>query len=82
MRLPRRVPWASISELDEVCSWIYANQGDPDLQISALNRVSSPPFLRINLTSVLAVSLESNVVFTPRSRVRPEPIGRRSTRQR
>ena len=39
MRLPRRVPWASLAELDEVCSWIYADEHDMDAKIRAINRV-------------------------------------------
>ena len=42
MRLPRRVPWASLAELDQVCNWIYADENDLDAKILALNRVSAP----------------------------------------
>lgn len=40
MRLPRRVPWASLSELDEVCSWIYTDETDLEAKVRAVNRVS------------------------------------------
>lgn len=40
MRLPRRVPWANIAELDQVCAWIYDDENDLDAKIRALNRVS------------------------------------------
>lgn len=40
MRLPRRVPWASLAELDQVCSWIYADENDLDAKVRAINRVS------------------------------------------
>ncbi|KAI0697141.1 Las1-like-domain-containing protein [Cytidiella melzeri] len=41
MRLPRRVPWASLAELDQVCSWIYADENDLDAKILAINRLSA-----------------------------------------
>ncbi|KAH8086651.1 Las1-domain-containing protein [Cristinia sonorae] len=41
MRLPRRVPWASLSELDEVCSWIYTDESDIDAKVLAVNRLSA-----------------------------------------
>lgn len=39
MRLPRRVPWASIAELDQVCSWIYTDERDLETNLLAINRV-------------------------------------------
>jgi ribosomal biogenesis protein LAS1 len=39
MRLPRRVPWASITELDEVCSWIFGDDCDIQSQTLAVQRV-------------------------------------------
>lgn len=39
MRLPRRVPWASIAELDQVCAWIYTDERDIETNILAINRV-------------------------------------------
>jgi ribosomal biogenesis protein LAS1 len=39
MRLPRRVPWANISELDQLCFWIFADEGDLEAKQFALNRV-------------------------------------------
>ena len=41
MRLPRRVPWAYIGELEQVCSWIYVDEEDLGTKILAINRVSS-----------------------------------------
>ena len=41
MRLPRRVPWASPAELDQLCNWIYADELDVDAKIFALQRVSA-----------------------------------------
>jgi hypothetical protein len=40
MRLPRRVPWASIAELDEVCTYIYSSDADDRSKRAAVNRVS------------------------------------------
>ena len=39
MRLPRRVPWTSLSELDQVCAWIYADEHDLYTKTLAINRV-------------------------------------------
>lgn len=41
MRLPRRVPWASIGELEQLCGWIYADENDYQGKTMAINRVSS-----------------------------------------
>lgn len=41
MRLPRRVPWAYVGELEQVCSWIYADEEDLETKTLAINRVSS-----------------------------------------
>ena len=41
MKLPRRVPWVSISELDHVCSWIFADNSDTVSKTLAVNRVCS-----------------------------------------
>lgn len=39
MQLPRRVPWASITELDEVCAWIYTEESDYLAKELAVQRV-------------------------------------------
>ncbi|KAJ3575915.1 hypothetical protein NP233_g798 [Leucocoprinus birnbaumii] len=41
MRLPRRVPWTSISELDQVCAYIYTDEHDLDAKVLAINRLSA-----------------------------------------
>ncbi|KAF8557355.1 Las1-domain-containing protein [Imleria badia] len=41
MRLPRRVPWAYVGELEQVCSWIYADEEDLGAKIPAINRLSA-----------------------------------------
>ncbi|KAL4080056.1 Las1-like-domain-containing protein [Scleroderma yunnanense] len=41
MRLPRRIPWAHIGELDQVCSWIFTDEEDIEAKILAVNRLSA-----------------------------------------
>jgi len=41
MRLPRRVPWTAVAELDQICSWIFADENDLDTKVLAINRVST-----------------------------------------
>ncbi|KAF8845460.1 Las1-domain-containing protein [Paxillus ammoniavirescens] len=41
MRLPRRVPWAHIGELEQICSWIYADEEDLEAKTLATNRLSA-----------------------------------------
>lgn len=40
MRLPRRVPWASLAELEQLCASIYGDENDIEAKIFAINRVS------------------------------------------
>ncbi|KAF8577862.1 Las1-domain-containing protein [Ramaria rubella] len=39
MRLPKRVPWSSPSELEQVYSWIYASEEDATSKTLAVNRL-------------------------------------------
>ncbi|KAH6916792.1 Las1-like-domain-containing protein [Coprinopsis sp. MPI-PUGE-AT-0042] len=41
MRLPRRVPWASIGELEQICGWIYADENDYHAKTMAINRLAA-----------------------------------------
>ncbi|KAL1738419.1 Las1-like protein, partial [Schizophyllum fasciatum] len=41
MRLPRRVPWASVGELEELCGWIYNDRSDVDAHKTALARIAA-----------------------------------------
>ncbi|KAF5377178.1 hypothetical protein D9615_006336 [Tricholomella constricta] len=73
MRLPRRVPWASLSELEQLCSWIYTDENDVDAKVLAVNRLSAwrattylPHALESTL-SILAVILQDNVQAAPSS---------------
>lgn len=42
MRLPRRVPWARVDDLEQVCSWIFTDEHDVQTKILAINKVSVP----------------------------------------
>ncbi|KAF9569854.1 Las1-domain-containing protein [Agrocybe pediades] len=41
MRLPRRVPWSSLAELEQLCSAIYTDEHDIDSKIYAINKISA-----------------------------------------
>ncbi|KAL1663979.1 Las1-like-domain-containing protein [Schizophyllum commune] len=41
MRLPRRVPWASVGELEQLCGWIYNDRNDVDAHKMALARLAA-----------------------------------------
>ncbi|EJF58409.1 Las1-domain-containing protein [Dichomitus squalens LYAD-421 SS1] len=41
MRLPRRVPWESIAELEQVCSWIFADEADLNAKQRAIDRLAA-----------------------------------------
>ncbi|KAA1468458.1 Las1-domain-containing protein [Dentipellis sp. KUC8613] len=41
MRLPRRTPWASLTELDQLCSWVYTDENDWDSKTLAVQRLSA-----------------------------------------
>ena len=43
MQLPRRVPWASPSELEQLCSWIYSDETDLRSKQLAVDKVTGPP---------------------------------------
>ncbi|KAF8640922.1 hypothetical protein AX17_000570 [Amanita inopinata Kibby_2008] len=64
MRLPRRVPWASLSQLDLLCSWIYAD--DAGSKLLAIHRLSAwratshlPHALDSTLALLVAITLDS-----------------------
>lgn len=74
MRLPRRVPWASLAELDQVCSWIYADENDLDTKVLAINRVRkthrSTKFMSVsNFFPIPARSVEGDDLDSSCSRV-------------
>ncbi|TFK93050.1 Las1-domain-containing protein [Polyporus arcularius HHB13444] len=41
MQLPRRVPWESLAELEQVCSWIYSDENDLEAKQHAVNRLAA-----------------------------------------
>lgn len=60
MRLPRRVPWQDLSELEQICGWIYADESDFDAKQRAVNRVRRAHRFRKPFPfTVLDSSLES-----------------------
>ena len=58
MRTPRRVPWSSLSELEQVCNWIYNDDHDLEAKLSAVNRVSFIHSLLRKLPSHLSHSVD------------------------
>ncbi|KIY46766.1 Las1-domain-containing protein, partial [Fistulina hepatica ATCC 64428] len=67
MRLPRRVPWASVSELEQICAWIYDDPNDVVTKTLAINRLSawrnitSLPHALESVLSLLSVILHDTV---------------------
>lgn len=43
MQLPRRVPWSSLAELDQLCSYIYPQDVDDTSRNIAIERVCIAP---------------------------------------
>lgn len=39
MQLPRRVPWATLAELDQLCLYVYAQDADDISRNLAVQRV-------------------------------------------
>jgi len=82
MQLPKRVPWASLSELEELCSWIYSDETDLSTKQLAVNKVihplsyfSNPPIspeLTHTLLSCLVIGMEidNSTVTRPRIHIR------------
>ncbi|KLO19996.1 Las1-domain-containing protein [Schizopora paradoxa] len=83
----RRVPWASLAELDQVCSWIYADESDIDAKIRAVNRLSAwkcitqiPHALESTLSLLVAI-LQDNSSSQSRSGTDLFPTSTLSIRQ-
>src|SRR6266852_6368735 len=51
MRLPRRVPWASLTELDQLCSYIYAQDVHDSSRNLAIERVCIVPMYKLSTLS-------------------------------
>ncbi|KAJ6574735.1 Las1-like-domain-containing protein [Mycena capillaripes] len=69
MRLPRRVPWTSISELDQLCSWIFTDESDLESKTKAINRLSAwraitplPHALESTLALLTALIQDASVI--------------------
>jgi len=56
MRLPRRVPWAHLGELEQICSWIFTNEEDIEAKIQAVNRVRGSMVSSLIFSSSLLAS--------------------------
>ncbi|RPD81634.1 Las1-domain-containing protein [Lentinus tigrinus ALCF2SS1-7] len=41
MQLPRRVPWENLTELEQVCAWIYTDENDLDAKQRAVDRLAA-----------------------------------------
>ncbi|CAE6520310.1 unnamed protein product [Rhizoctonia solani] len=71
MALPKRVPWATLAELDELCTWIYSDETDTTSKQLAKNRLCAwqvncplPHALESVLCFLNAMLLDSNNVST------------------
>ncbi|KAJ1310142.1 hypothetical protein OPQ81_006887 [Rhizoctonia solani] len=71
MALPKRVPWATLAELDELCTWIYSDETDTATKQLAKNRLCAwqvncplPHALESLLCFLNAILLESNNAST------------------
>ncbi|KAJ3813060.1 Las1-like-domain-containing protein [Lentinula lateritia] len=66
MKLPRRVPWASVGELDEVCVAIYADESNLESKIFAVNKlvawkaITSLPHAIESTLSLLSVIVQDD----------------------
>ncbi|CAE6392889.1 unnamed protein product [Rhizoctonia solani] len=67
MALPKRVPWATLAELDELCTWIYSDETDVASKQLAKNRLCAwqvncplPHALESVLCFLNAMLLDSN----------------------
>ena len=84
MQLPKRVPWASLSELEELCSWIYSDETDLHTKQLAVNKVihplstfqTPPPYHAgtdphfLLLSSVIGLAIGNPTVTRPRVHIR------------
>jgi hypothetical protein len=85
MQLPRRVPWASLAELDQLCSYIYARDVHDSSRDLAIERVCIPPMCKIVVCLTRkkkALRVEIHDAFATRTRISSFYLGRRPTRQR
>jgi hypothetical protein len=72
MQLPRRVPWASITELDEVCAWIYTDESDHLTKGLAVQRVRGCSAVLFRSTQeIQVIGVESHHAVTACFRIYP-----------
>jgi hypothetical protein len=73
MSLPKRVPWETLAELDELCSWIYGDQTDTSFKQLAKNRVRNWLFYPVSyrLIKISALRVASKHPAATRSGVSP-----------
>ncbi|KAI0724189.1 Las1-domain-containing protein [Cerioporus squamosus] len=68
MQLPRRVPWESLAELEQVCAWIYTDEHDFEAKQHAVNRLAAwraavpLPHALESAHSILSVLLQDGIV--------------------
>ncbi|KAF8526244.1 Las1-domain-containing protein [Hysterangium stoloniferum] len=41
MRLPKRVPWSDVSEVEQLCSWVFSPEADGSTKMLAVNRLAA-----------------------------------------
>ncbi|KAH7912990.1 Las1-like-domain-containing protein [Hygrophoropsis aurantiaca] len=69
MRLPRRVPWSHIQELEQICSWIFNDENDIEAKQLAITRLSawkaitSLPHALESTLAILSVHLLDNTSY-------------------
>ncbi|KAF8334244.1 Las1-like-domain-containing protein [Cantharellus anzutake] len=73
--LPRRVPWASISELEEVCSWIFSDAADEVSKRKALAKLAAWRVATVLPHSIESTWLILGAVLLDHSAVRREVNG-------
>jgi ribosomal biogenesis protein LAS1 len=66
MRLPRRVPWSSRAELDQLCSYIYGTQDVHDSSRNlAIERVCTAPICKYLYSLTKRIKLSAWRFMTP-----------------
>ncbi|KAH7104697.1 Las1-domain-containing protein [Auriculariales sp. MPI-PUGE-AT-0066] len=66
MRLPRRVPWAALSELEQVCTWIFSDESAHDSRAKAAGKALTPHATQLaawRVAAPLPHALESALSF-------------------
>jgi hypothetical protein len=70
MAVPKRVPWATLDELDELCTWIYSDDTDITRKQFAKNRVCKRLLIVLHkLKLELALCVAGEHTLAARTRV-------------